>query len=179
MRVGEGIFIINKGEIMLHQSKLTGFFRVALIVIFSGVMILGTGNSNSAQAGELDNVLDGLAKGKGLCDGETKKSKFKRGIWVQIVGDAPNLAALVTIDGLMTFELSGTSSIQTTKKGKKKPKGVFLLSGNDDMTSELTLNGKFNLNKEGTIFKVGGKFELLNTDGNCLVRGKFKAMDKV
>jgi hypothetical protein len=161
---------------MLHQSKLTGFFRVALIVVFSGVMILGTGNSNSAQAEKLDNVLDGLVKGKMLCDGDTKKSKVKKPVWIQLLGEYPPTAALVTIQDAYTFELAGTSAFKG--RGKVKKNGFFLFSGQDDLGSDLTLNAKFKLKKDGTIFKVQGKFELLNPDKTCLTKGKFKAMDK-
>ena len=161
---------------MLHQAKLTGFFRVALIVVFSSMMILGTGNPNSAQAEIQDNVLDGLVKGKMLCDGDTKKSKVKKEVWIQLLGNPPTLAALVTIEEQYTFALEGTSEFKG--KGKVKKNGFFLLSGQDDLGSDLTLNAKFILNKDGTIFKVQGKFELLNPDKTCLTKGKFKAMDK-
>ena len=138
---------------MKKQTEYNTKIGSWLVTIFSVLWLIGGMGVNSTQAEILDN---GIAKVLSFCDdgsGGALKEKFTNIAMADIdLTTFPNILATVSI-GETDFLMIGVALAKNAKSG------VFQLFGDDGVTSELAMNGKYKLDGNGTLVKVSGIFQ--------------------
>jgi FG-GAP repeat len=192
---GSAYVFVRSGTTWSQQTKLTAsdaalnaFFGTSAAVSGNTVVVGASGGDGAvAESGavyvyKLEVVPDppqgpfsGTLSGPIFCvEGSQPllKIKFKDNVTLSVDTSLfPVITAVVELDRLGTFNLTGMALLKNPKSG------VLQLFGDDGNSRELALSGTIKINKKtGDWVSLKGKFQFISVGGEkCTMTGKFKA----
>ncbi|MDH3256013.1 MAG: hypothetical protein OEM27_00175 [Nitrospinota bacterium] len=155
---------------MIIQDSKKRLIPLLSIAVFSSLLFVGVESAISAEA-PLEELDKGILKGVEYCDNGEKalKGKVKDIAQFQFTRSGTIMTAMVSTIGGESFDLTGNILANNSKKG------VFQLFGMSPTGTEMAMNGKYVLNKDGSLKLVGGAFQAQDLTALCLSAGSFKA----